>query len=178
MNKSIPILNYHFFVLVFLLFTSCKEAKIEGQLVGPKTKEEIFTFHVGENTIKAELAILPKERQKGLMFREKMDPGTGMLFIFERPSAQKFWMKNTRLPLDIGYFSPNGTLKEIHGAKPFDLGGVPSKSNNIQFVLELNLHDFRTQKIKIGDRLNLTEIKNAIIARGLDPADYQLNLLF
>ena len=175
MNESKPILNYHFFVLVILLFSSCKEAKIEGQPADSKTKEEIFTFHVGENKIKAELAVLPKERQKGLMFRENMDSGTGMLFIFEQPSAQKFWMKNTRLPLDIGYFSPNGALKEVHGAKPFDLEGVPSKSDNIQFVLELNLNDFRTQKIKIGDRLNLTEIKNALLSRGLDPAEYQLN---
>ena len=84
-------------------------------------------------------------------------------------------MKNTRIPLDIGYFSPKGKLMEIHAAKPFDLNGVPSHSKNIQFVLELNLHDFRNQKIKIGDRLDLSEIRNAIKLRGLNPKNYQLH---
>jgi len=78
--------------------------------------------------------------------------------------------------LDIAYFSPDGKLKEIHAAKPFDLNGVPSRSKNIQFVLELNLHDFRKQKIKIGDRLNLTEIREALIKKGLNPNDYKLAL--
>jgi hypothetical protein len=105
-----------------------------------------------------------------------MEPGTGMLFVFEQATAQKFWMKNTRIPLDIAYFSPDGKLKEIHAAKPFDLSGVPSRSKNIQFVLELNLHDFRKQKIKIGDRLNLNEVKEALNKRGLNPIDYNIAL--
>ena len=104
-----------------------------------------------------------------------MDPGTGMLFVFEQATQQNFWMKNTRIPLDIAYFSPNGKLVEIHAAKPFDLSGVPSRSKNIQFVLELNLNDFRNQKIKIGDRLDLEEIRIAIEKRGLNPKNYKLS---
>ena len=172
MKQTKVILNFQFLLLFFLLFSSCKKGKSEEE--NKPSEQQYFFFHVGETKIKAELAILPEERQKGLMFRKKMEPGTGMLFVFEYGTPQKFWMKNTRIPLDIGYFSPKGKLMEIHAAKPFDLNGVPSHSKNIQFVLELNLDDFRNQKIKIGDRLDLEQIRNAIKLRGLNPKNYQL----
>jgi uncharacterized membrane protein (UPF0127 family) len=172
MKLTKVILNFQFLLLFFLLFSSCKKGTSEKQ--NKPSEQQYFFFHIGETKIKAELAILPEERQKGLMFRKKMEPGTGMLFVFEYGTPQKFWMKNTRIPLDIGYFSPKGKLMEIHAAKPFDLNGVPSHSKNIQFVLELNLHDFRNQKIKIGDRLDLEEIRNAVKLRGLNPKNYQL----
>jgi uncharacterized membrane protein (UPF0127 family) len=175
MIKPKTILNYHFLFILLFALSSC-EGKSQGVSERINVKPQFFTFHIGEQTIKVELAVLPEERQKGLMFRENMEPGTGMLFVFEQASAQKFWMKNTRIPLDIAYFSPDGKLKEIHAAKPFDLNGVQSRSKNIQFVLELNLHDFRKQKIKIGDRLNLTEIREALIKKGLNPNDYKLAL--
>ena len=173
MKLTKVILNFQFLLLFFLLFSSCKKGTSEKQ--NKPSEQQYFFFHIGETKIKAELAILPEERQRGLMFRKKMEPGTGMLFIFEYGAPQKFWMKNTKIPLDIGYFSPQGKLMEIHAAKPFDLNGVPSRSKNIQFVLELNLHDFRNQKIKIGDRLDLSEIRNAIKLRGLNPKNYQLH---
>ena len=114
-----------------------KKVNQEKGEINSNTKDSIFAINIGDVLIKAKLAILTEERQKGLMFVDEMDPGTGMLFVFEEPNPQKFWMKNTRIPLDIGYFSSNGTLKEIHSAKPYDLSGVPSRSKNIQFVLEL-----------------------------------------
>ena len=172
MKQTKVILNFQFLLLFFLLFSSCKKGKSEEE--NKPSEQQYFFFHIGETKIKAELAILPEERQKGLMFRKKMETGTGMLFVFEYGTPQKFWMKNTRIPLDIGYFSPKGKLMEIHAAKPFDLNGVPSHSKNIQFVLELNLDDFRNQKIKIGDRLDLEEIRNAVKLRGLNPKNYQL----
>ena len=172
MKQTKVIHNFQFTFLFFLLFSSCKNGKSEEQ--NNESEKQYFSFHIGGAKIKAELAILPEERQRGLMFRKKMELGTGMLFVFEYGTPQKFWMKNTRIPLDIAYFSPKGKLMEIHAAKPFDLNGVPSRSKNIQFVLELNLHDFRNQKIKIGDRLDLEEIRNAIKLRGLDPQNYQL----
>ena len=175
MIKFKTILNYHFLFFLLFALSSC-EGKPQSVSESINQKSQFFTFHIGDKTIKAELAVLPEEKQKGLMFRENMEPGTGMLFVFEQATAQKFWMKNTRIPLDIAYFSPDGKLKEIHAAKPFDLSGVPSRSKNIQFVLELNLHDFRKQNIKIGDRLNLTKIREALIKRGLNPNDYKLAL--
>lgn len=149
----------------------CKETQ------SPKlsaTKGLFFDLHVGKIAIQTELAILPKERYKGLMYRDRLEDGRGMFFIFEDAAPQRFWMKNTRIPLDIGYFSPQGILLEIHAAKPFDLSGVPSRSNKVQFVLELNQGDFSKMGIRIGDRIQLSEIATMIVQRGLFPEDYGL----
>jgi uncharacterized membrane protein (UPF0127 family) len=108
------------------------------------------------------------------MYRDSIPEGKGMLFVFEQPSSQKFWMKNTRIPLDIGYFSPEGKLLEVHAAKPFDLGGVPSRSEKVQFVLELNRNGFRSMGIRLGDRLDLKVVAKALRDRGIDPKEYDL----
>ena len=138
------------------------------------TNDLYFNLQVGKVSIQTEIAILPEERQKGLMYRDRLKYGEGMFFIFENAAPQHFWMKNTRIPLDIGYFSPEGILLEIHAAKPFNLSGVPSRSKKVQFVLELNQGDFRKMGIRIGDRIQLREVAKMIVRRGLIPEDYGL----
>ena len=172
MNQIKNVLNFHFLAFSILSSISCNEAETIEDKKNLSSETKLFNFRVGKNIIRAELAILPKEREKGLMFRDKIKMGSGMLFVFKHPTPQKFWMKNTRIPLDIGYFDENGILKEVHAAKPFDKSGIPSKSKKIQIVLELNLNDFRSQGIKIGDRINFEGIRKAITERGLDPNDY------
>ncbi len=171
MNKTKIFLNYHFtvvFIFVFAL-SACFEGNSQSESKNLQNKNRFFTFKIGNQSIKAELAVLPEERQKGLMFREKLKAGEGMLFIFENATKREFWMKNTKIPLDIGYFSSDGKLREIHAAKPFDLNGVPSRSSEIQFVLEMNFQGFRKEEIKIGDRLNLNDVRQALRQRGFDP---------
>ena len=68
-------------------------------LVGPN-KEAV--------TVKVEVADDPEERQKGLQGREKLEPDSGMLFIFDEPKILSFWMKDTLIPLDILFFGPQG----------------------------------------------------------------------
>ena len=65
-------------------------------------------------------------------------------FLFSKKVVDNgFWMKNTRIPLDIGYLSTSGVLLEVHKAKPYDLSSVPSRSHDIKFVLELNAGGYR-----------------------------------
>ena len=156
--------------VVFFGF-GCKETQSPENKAG---KNVLFDLQVGEISIQTELALLPEERRKGLMHRDRLDEGKGMFFIFEKASAQRFWMKNTRIPLDIGYFSPTGILMEIHAAEPFDLSGVPSRSKRVQFVLELNRGDFRRLGLRIGDRLDLKKVAKMVVLRGFKPEDYGL----
>ena len=172
MDQIKKIFNFHCLAFILLTKVSCKKAPQVDEKNSPTTKTDTYVFHVGDKPIHAELAILPKESETGLMFRDELKSGTGMLFVFNDATPRKFWMKNTRIPLDIGYFDENGILKEIYAAKPFDKTGVPSKSKNIQFVLELNKNDYRAQGIQIGDRINLDDVKRAITARNLNPKDY------
>lgn len=156
-------------------YSSCKEKEDYTKLDSTKENKNLFfDFKIGGVPIKVEAAVLPEERSKGLMFRQSMALNEGMLFVFEKGAPQRFWMKNTRIPLDIGYLSSSGVLLEIHKAKPFDTSGVPSRSNDIKFVLELNADAYVKLGISIGSRISLQRVFEIIEDRGLNPSDYNL----
>jgi uncharacterized membrane protein (UPF0127 family) len=166
--------NVIFFFVVFFL-PCCKESERDKQLSPAGKNEKIFfDFKIAEVPIKIEVAATPEERAKGLMFRESMATNEGMLFIFEEGTSQRFWMKNTRIPLDIGYISSSGVLLEIHKAKPHDTSGVPSRSNDIKFVLELNEGAYKRSGISIGTRISLKKISKILQDCGHDPVAYNL----
>ena len=166
--------NVIFFFVVFSL-PCCKESeRYKQQSPAGKNEKIFFDFKIAEVPIKIEVAATPEERAKGLMFRESMATNEGMLFIFEEGTSQRFWMKNTRIPLDIGYISSSGVLLEIHKAKPHDTSGVPSRSNDIKFVLELNEGAYKKLGISIGSKVSLKRVSEIIDDRGLNPSDYNL----
>lgn len=153
---------------------SCKERTLDKSNVNNPEERQTFNLKIGKVVVQSEFVIYEKERNKGLMFRDSMELNEGMFFVFEKPSRQTFWMKNTRIPLDIGYFSSSGQLLEVHGAQPFDLSGIHSLSKDIKFVLELNLGAFRKLGIRIGDYLDLKQVAEFISKRGGNPANYKL----
>ena len=91
--------NVIFFCLAFF-YPSCKEKEDYTKLDSTKENKNLFfDFKIGDVPIKVEAAVLPEERSRGLMFRESMALNEGMLFVFEKGTSQRFWMKNTRIPL-------------------------------------------------------------------------------
>ena len=58
--------------------------------------------------IDAEIVDTPRTRAKGLMFREDLEQGQGMVFVFQKEAPRSFWMKNTPLSLDILFFDSEG----------------------------------------------------------------------
>ena len=163
-----------FFCLI-VFYPGCKET--EGNREFEKTERSenrFFNFEIGGVPLRVEVAALPEKRAKGLMFRDSMGLNEGMIFIFAEGTSQRFWMKNTRIPLDIGYISTTGVLLEIHKAKPHDTFGVPSRSNDIKFVLELNAGAYKKLGISIGSKVKLKRVSEIIEDRGLNPSDYNL----
>jgi len=74
-----------------------------------------------------ELALTPKQRAQGLMFRETLADDAGMLFLFDREAPLTFWMKNTIVSLDIIYLDKNGRVVSIApDAEPFSTDPIPS----------------------------------------------------
>ncbi|RNF81885.1 DUF192 domain-containing protein [Montanilutibacter psychrotolerans] len=89
-----------------------------------------------------EVADNDEERARGLMYRDEMAAGTGMLFVHDSEEPQAYWMKNTRIPLDILYFDGGRRLvAQQRDVPPCSLGnGCPPYPSNAPalFVLELN----------------------------------------
>ena len=67
----------------------------------------------GTDTVVAEVAGIPEQREKGLMDRDAVPDGTGMLFVFPRMEERSFWMRNTYVPLDIAFFNDSNQLAGI-----------------------------------------------------------------
>ena len=68
--------------------------------------------------IDTQLALTPEQRATGLMFRREMPQQEGMLFVFEQPATQCFWMKNTVLPLTAAFVDDTGTIVNLADMKP------------------------------------------------------------
>ncbi|MEO9780348.1 MAG: DUF192 domain-containing protein [Sedimentitalea sp.] len=92
----------------------------------------------GEAGFAVETVDTPKARSRGLMFRESMPRGSGMLFVYEAPRRASFWMKNTLIPLDMIFVDKTGTVKHVHHrAVPGDLTAIEG-GTGIYAVLEIN----------------------------------------
>ncbi|MDQ5908346.1 MAG: uncharacterized protein QG599_437 [Pseudomonadota bacterium] len=113
---------------------------------------------VGSATFQIEIAQTPGERTQGLMYRRKLPPDQGMLFV-QPPGRAVFWMKNTYIPLDLLYFDAEGRLAqivaEVPPCKTPDCPTYPSDTATIRYILELNAGAAAQHRIQIGDRLRL-----------------------
>ena len=97
---------------------------------------------IGGERFNVEIADDDAERARGLMFRDALADGHGMLFIHDREEPQSYWMKNTRIPLDILYFDDARKLvSQQRDVPPCSLGNAcppyPSDAP-ARYVLELN----------------------------------------
>jgi hypothetical protein len=155
---------------VIVLLTACGK---EAPPAEPKSIEERFAIKLGVRTVSLQVALHPEETQKGLMFRRSLAPDEGMLFVFDRPQQLSFWMRNTPLPLDIGYFDAEGVLREIYPLYPHDERLVVSRGR-LQIAVEMNQGWYRAAGVKPGDRLDLEAVSAAIRARGFKPAQFGL----
>ena len=140
----------------------------------PKTVMDDFPIKVGDRTVRMQLAVLPAEMQRGLMERRDLGPDDGMIFVYDKPQQMSFWMRNTPTPLDIGFFTSDGRLVEIHPLHPFDEKTVNSHSRELRFALEMNQGWYRAGGIKPGAKLDLKALAAALTARGFKPARFGL----
>ncbi|POF29280.1 DUF192 domain-containing protein [Roseibium marinum] len=118
------------------------QLRTESLVVRSGDREHRFEVEVAEND---------RERARGLMFRQEMAAGHGMLFIFEGEGDRYFWMKNTPLPLDIIYISAAGRIVSIAAdTTPFSEAAIPS-GKPARYVLELNAGTSARLEINTGD---------------------------
>lgn len=116
----------------------------------PLTNLYVLKLYLGAETLDAELALSIKEISTGLMYRKEMDENRGMLFVYPYVSDVAFYMKNTYIPLSVAYIDPEGVIQEIYDMEPLNEESVPSKSDNIRYILEVNQGWFARHGIEPG----------------------------
>ncbi len=112
------------------------------------------------STIYAEIADTPEKRSRGLMFRTSMAPDRGMLFTFSEPGMHTFWMKNTKMALDMLWLDQKGTIVHVAHDVP-----ICERTDNLcpryrsttlaYFVLELTAGQADKLKLRKGTRLSI-----------------------
>jgi uncharacterized membrane protein (UPF0127 family) len=102
-------------------------------------------------SLRVELALTEEEQAQGLMYRQSLNDGEGMLFVFDGDKLASFWMKNTFIPLSIAYINSDGSILEIHDMRPEDLSLIRS-SRSVRYALEVPQGWFGRAGIGPGDR--------------------------
>lgn len=140
-------------LLVFIFSSFSKDLKFEKKTIVFKNKTKLTV----------EVAVSNAERSHGLMYRKSMPKDQGMLFIFPEEQLMSFWMKNTYIPLSIGFFDKDKKLFEI-----LDMNVVSGPVNDSQlenyvssragkYALEVNQGWFSKNKIKPGEQFRFLD---------------------
>ncbi len=135
------------------------------QMLAPTNSQTYFPISIDGNELQLQLALNPFEQEKGLMHRDSLTEDHGMLFLYDQPEQRGFWMRNTRIPLDIGYFNSRGQLLEVYKLYPYDETTVPSKSRQVLIAVETNRGWYAAHGIKPGAQIDLETLKTALARR-------------
>ncbi len=140
------------FSTLVILLAAVPQLSLSGQERLPPPGHAWVIF--GADTVQAEVARTPEEREQGLMYRESLMKGRGMLFVFPDSQIRSFWMKNTFIPLDIAYLDAELRIVDILAMEPQSLDPVPS-GLPAMFALEVPLNWFAEMGIAVGTQARL-----------------------
>jgi uncharacterized membrane protein (UPF0127 family) len=112
----------------------------------------IATLLINKDTYSLEIAKTQDQRQRGLMFREKLEAKNGMMFIYPNSANHRIWMKNTKIKLTVIWVDDSGQVLGVQRLEPCQRD--PCKSYGLdqpsRYIIELN-HE--VHNIKIGDKI-------------------------
>ena len=134
--------------LTLLVITAVGHAQDTPQTTLPRIKLQAGMFQID-----AQVAQTPEQRSIGLMHRSDMPQHEGMLFVFEQPATQCFWMKNTLLPLTAAFVADDGTIVNLADMKP-QTTDAHCSVQPVRFVLEMHQGWFAKKGFKAGSRLS------------------------
>jgi uncharacterized protein len=106
-----------------------------------------------------EIAKTPQERSIGLMNRDSLCETCGMLFVFDSPAIQSFWMKNTKIPLDMIFLDETGNVVTIHEkTTPFQESPSYQSTKPAKYVLEVNAGWTQKLLLSVGDSFDISKL--------------------
>ncbi len=137
-----------FFLLLWA--TTLTSAHAQGT---PQTNLQRIVLSAGIHQIDTQVAVTPEQHEVGLMYRKEMPQFEGMLFVFQNPTKQCFWMKNTDLPLTAAFVADDGTIVNLEDMKPQTTDSHCS-TKPVRYVLEMNQGWFAKKGLKSGAKLS------------------------
>lgn len=108
----------------------------------------------GADTVRAEVARTEAARARGLMLRDRVPAGTGMLFVFPESEIQGVWMKDTLVPLDAAFMDEDRIITQIERLEPGD-ETVRYSEVPVAYVLEVPRGWLGAHGIEVGDRARI-----------------------
>ncbi|WP_299102569.1 DUF192 domain-containing protein [uncultured Winogradskyella sp.] len=166
--RLLPYFKVTMISFFLIIASSCKEeksTKTEDKVIVSFKKEGLLSLKKANSdsiikTIDIEIADTDYETQTGLMYRTKLDTNQGMLFIFPNVQMRSFYMKNTKIPLDIIYIDEDLSIVSFQkNAKPFDETSLPSEAP-AKYVLEINGGLSDEWQLSVGDKISFTQTTN------------------
>lgn len=111
----------------------------------------------GNASVYAEIADSPDEWQAGLMNRDHLAEDAGMLFVFPGEAKRSFWMKNTKMPLDIVFISANLTVVDVQSMEPChsDPCRTYVSKEPAEYALEVNRGFAAENNVMVGDAVRI-----------------------
>lgn len=139
--------------------SSDKPKQVSALPQEPVSEAETDLPHVkatmGKHRFDLEVAVTELDRQRGLMFRDELPEGTGMLFPFDPPQPVSFWMKNTQIPLDMVFVSKNKVVSLADSVPPCAEDPCPHYRSGAPVDMVIELPAGTAQKIGLSEGKNI-----------------------
>jgi uncharacterized membrane protein (UPF0127 family) len=148
--------------LALAIVFNCKDnkpTKTESKVIVSFKKEAVLSIKKADSDsiikiLDIEIADDDYKIQTGLMYRTQMETNQGMFFVFPNEDFRSFYMKNTKIPLDIIYVDANKTIVSVQkNAQPFDETSLPSEAPS-KYVLEINGGLFDAWQLEVGNTID------------------------
>lgn len=160
MNLKYALYLFSIFTVCHLFYACTKSSKktIQQTEIAFKKEGELSIFNTKNDSLRAKLNIEIADTnfdiQTGLMYRNNMKKSNGMLFVFEDEKERFFYMKNTRIPLDIIFVNTKKHIVSFQeNTSPLNEESLPS-SVPAKYVLEVNAGLVNHWQLNIGDSLH------------------------
>lgn len=120
----------------------------------PGRVQEYARVVFGPDTVVAEIASTPRAHEMGLMFRDSLPDGTGMLFVFEEEEVRGFWMDNTYIDLDVAFIDASFRIIGFERLEAMDKE-VKDSPAPFMYALEVPLGWFEAHGVSVGDTVRI-----------------------
>ena len=143
-------------ILYLALSNILKKNNVDEEYMFKKQGELTFLTPDNKSKEKIDIQIADSDfdRELGLMFRKSMEENQGMLFIFPQSQIQRFWMRNTLIPLDMIFINSQKQIVTIRENTKVLSDQTYASTEPAKYVLEVNAGFCKKFDIKVGDKVS------------------------